>query len=174
MTDIRFMIVALLPRLRGFALALARSSDAADDLVQATCEKALRASDSWTPGTRLDSWMFRIMQNHWIDTARQQRPHRSINDEESHIEIEGDDGTRVTEARLTLGSVRDLVETLPEEQRAVLLLVCVEELSYREASDVLDIPIGTVMSRLARARKTLIEAMDENRGLRPGASGEIS
>jgi RNA polymerase sigma-70 factor (ECF subfamily) len=74
MADIRFMIVSLLPRLRGFALALSRSSDAADDLVQATCEKALRASDSWTPGTRLDSWMFRIMQNHWIDERRKKRP----------------------------------------------------------------------------------------------------
>lgn len=174
MTDIRYMIVALLPRLRGFALALARSSDAADDLVQATCEKALRASGNWTPGTRLDSWMFRIMQNHWIDTKRLQRPHRSIDDEDERIDIEGEDGTRVTEARLTLNSVRSLVETLPEEQRAVLLLVCVEELSYREAADVLEIPLGTVMSRLSRARGTLIEAMEENRDLRSGASGEIS
>ena len=174
MTDIRFMIVALLPRLRGFALALARSGDAADDLVQATCEKALRASDSWTPGTRLDSWMFRIMQNQWIDTKRLQRPHQPIDGDAGQIQIEGDDGERITEARLTLGSVRGIIETLPEEQRAVLLLVCVEEMSYREVADVLEIPIGTVMSRLSRARRTLIEAMEGTSDLRPGASGDKS
>ncbi len=173
MTDIRFMVVALLPRLRSFALALARSGDAADDLVQATCEKALRAS-SWTPGTRLDSWMFRIMQNTWIDIKRMQRPHQSIDGDDGHVEIEGEDGERIAEARLTLRSVRSLVEKMPEEQRAVLVLVCVEELSYRETADVLDIPIGTVMSRLSRARRTLIETLDENGGLRSGASGERS
>jgi RNA polymerase sigma-70 factor (ECF subfamily) len=72
--DIRHRMVALLPRLRAFAHALARSRDAADDLVQATCEKALRAADTWTPGTRLDSWMFRIMQNQWIDEKRRPKP----------------------------------------------------------------------------------------------------
>lgn len=173
MADIRIKIVSLLPRLRGFALSLARSNDAADDLVQATCEKALRASDSWTPGTRLDSWMFRIMQNHWIDGRRAQRPQQSI-DEDAGPQIEGDDGERIAEARLTLGSVRGLVERLPDEQRSVLLLVCVEELSYREAADALDIPIGTVMSRLSRARRMLFEALDGDAGLRPSASGERS
>ena len=174
MADIRLMIVSLLPRLRGFALALSRSSDAADDLVQATCEKALRASDSWTPGTRLDSWMFRIMQNHWIDERRKHRPHQSV-DEDEHRNIAGDDGGRITEARLTLNTVRNLVEAMPDDQRSVLILVCVEELSYREAADVLEVPIGTVMSRLSRARRALIEAMEENEaGRRAGASGDGS
>jgi RNA polymerase sigma-70 factor (ECF subfamily) len=173
MTDIRFLIVALLPRLRGFALALTRSGDGADDLVQATCEKALRACDSWMPGTRLDSWMFRIMQNHWIDTKRMQRPHQPIEDEYGRLEMAGDDGPRITEARLTLGRVRGLIDILPEDQRAVLLLVCLEEMSYRDASEVLDIPVGTVMSRLSRARRTLIEAMEGESPLR-SASGDKS
>jgi RNA polymerase sigma-70 factor, ECF subfamily len=155
--DIRPGMIALLPRLRAFARALARSGEAADDLVQATCEKALRAVDSWTPGSRLDSWMFRIMQNHWIDTTRSNRPHAPL-DAPGALEAVGEDGRQVVEARLTLGSVGRVIDDMPEDQRAVLVLVCVEELSYREAADVLDVPIGTVMSRLARARRSIIEA----------------
>jgi len=159
MTDFRRRIVMLLPRLRAFAHALARTSDTADDLVQATCEKALRAADSWTPGTRLDSWMFRIMQNQWIDMKRRERPQVSIDEPEAGMQLAGDDGERIAEARLTLGSVREFILDLPEEQRAILVLVCVEDQSYREAAEILDIPMGTVMSRLARARHALIERM---------------
>jgi len=159
MTDFRRRIVMLLPRLRAFAHALARTSDTADDLVQATCEKALRAADSWTPGTRLDSWMFRIMQNQWIDMKRRERPQVSIDEPEAGVQLAGDDGERIAEARLTLDSVREFISDLPEEQRAILVLVCVEDQSYREAAEILDIPMGTVMSRLARARNTIIERM---------------
>ena len=155
--DIRPGMIALLPRRRAFARALARSSEGADDLVQATCEKALRAGDSWTPGSRLDSWMFRIMQNHWIDTTRSNRQHAPL-DTPGALEAVAEDGRQVVEAKLTLGSVGRVIEDMPEDQRAVLVLVCVEELSYREAAEVLALPIGTVMSRLARARRTIIEA----------------
>ena len=155
--DIRPGMVALLPRLRAFARGLARSGDTADDLVQATCEKALRAVDSWTPGTRLDSWMFRIMQNHWIDTNRRDRPQTPL-DSPAALAVAAEDGERVTEAKLTLGSVGRVIDRMPEDQRAVLVLVCVQDLSYREAAEVLEVPIGTVMSRLSRARRTLIEA----------------
>ena len=165
MADIRHRMVVLLPRLRAFARALAKAPDAADDLVQATCEKALRAADTWTEGTRLDSWMFRIMQNQWIDRKRRERPEVAIDEPVSGLQLAGEDGERTTEARLTLASVRGFIAALPEEQRAVLVLVCVEELSYREAAEVLDVPIGTVMSRLARARSTLSGAMN-------GTSGE--
>lgn len=160
MTDFRRQIVMLLPRLRAFAHALARTSDTADDLVQTTCEKALRATDSWTPGTRLDSWMFRIMQNQWIDMKRRERPQVAIDEPASGVQLAGDDGERIAEARLTLDGVRHFISELPEEQRAVLVLVCVEDQSYREAAEILDIPMGTVMSRLARARSTLIERMN--------------
>lgn len=159
MTDLRYRIVTLLPRMRGFAHALARSTDAADDLVQATCEKALRAADSWTPGTRLDSWMFRIMQNHWIDTVRKRRPERPLDADDTALDIVGDDGVRATEARLTLAAVQELIWRLPEDQRAVLVLVCVEDMSYREVAETLEIPIGTVMSRLARARAALADGL---------------
>lgn len=170
--DIRPHMIALLPRLRAFAHALARSGDAADDLVQATCEKALGAVDSWTPGSRLDSWMFRIMQNHWIDLKRRTRPQTGL-DGPDGLRLVAEDGRRVAEARLTLGTVRDLIEEMSEDQRTVLVLVCVEELSYREAAEVLDIPIGTVMSRLARARKTIADAMGADRTDESRASGAM-
>ena len=158
--EIRHQMVALLPRLRAFAHALARSGDGADDLVQATCEKALRSLDLWTPGTRLDSWMFRIMQNQWIDTKRRARPQVAIDEPGVDAVLRGEDGRRTTEARLTLDHVRGLIENLPEEQRAVLVLVCIEDMSYRDAAEILEIPMGTVMSRLARARRTLADAVE--------------
>lgn len=157
--DIRPQIVTLLPRLRAFARALTKSSEAADDLVQATCEKALRAMDGWTPGSRLDSWMFRIMHNHWIDVKRRQRPQTPIDGPEG-LRLVSEDGERVADARLTLDAVAALIEALPEDQRTVLVLVCVEELSYRETAELLDIPMGTVMSRLARARGAILNAME--------------
>lgn len=169
--DIRPRMIALLPRLRAFARALARSSDAADDLVQATCAKALAGIDTWTPGSRLDSWLFRIMQNHWIDLKRRHRVETPI-DGPDGLRLVAEDGRRVTETRLTLHAMRDLIEQMPEEQRTVLVLVCVEELSYRETADVLNIPIGTVMSRLARARKAIADAMEAggaDAGRRSGA-----
>lgn len=169
--DIRPGMVALLPRLRAFARALAMSAEAADDLVQATCEKALRAADSWTPGTRLDSWLFRIMQNHWIDMARRNRPQVPL-DTAADLEAVTEEGERTIEARLTLTSVGQVIDRMPEDQRAVLVLVCVEDLSYREAADVLDVPIGIVMSRLARARRTIIAATGQDSHDASGCSGE--
>lgn len=169
MSDFSYRVVALLPKLRGFARALARSQDAADDLVQATCEKALRFRDGWTPGTRLDAWLFRIMRNHWIDTVRHGRPEVPVDGEEVAAALPFEDGRRTTEARLTLADVRAIADALPEEQRTVLMLVCVEELSYRETAELLDLPIGTVMSRLARARAALVAAMD---GARSRTNGD--
>ncbi len=170
MSELGYRIVALLPRLRGFARALARSHDAADDLVQATCEKALRHGESWTPGTKLDAWLFRIMRNHWIDTVRRKRPEASIDDAEIVEALPSEDGRRTAEARLALADVRAIANALPDEQRMVLMLVCVEEMSYRETAELLDVPIGTVMSRLARARTALAAAMEDG-DVRSRASG---
>jgi RNA polymerase sigma-70 factor (ECF subfamily) len=151
-------LVALLPRLRRFALSLTRSVAEADDLVQATCERALRARDQWMPGTRLDSWLYRIMRNLWIDAIRKHQANASEPMDEA-MGLAGDDGRRVVEAALTLDAVKGAIDGLPDEQRAVLLLVCTEEHSYQEAAIELGIPIGTVMSRLARARRTLASAL---------------
>jgi RNA polymerase sigma-70 factor (ECF subfamily) len=148
-------LVALLPRLRRFALSLTGLAVEADDLVQAACERALRARAQWTPGTRLDSWVFRIMQNLWIDAIRKRKTEGENQAIDGTFDIEGDDGRLVTEVAATLDEVRSAMNGLPDEQRAVLLMVCADERSYQETADMLGVPIGTVMSRLARARRNL-------------------
>ena len=159
-SDFATALVALLPRLRRFGAGLTGSLDASDDLVQAACERALRAPERFAPGTRLDSWMFRIMQNIWLDQRRAKgRRGRESGEEEVLAELVGADGRRVTEANLTLERVGAAMEALPEEQRVVLVAVCVEGLSYAEAAEVLEIPVGTVMSRLFRARRGLGAAL---------------
>lgn len=157
---IRHDIVALLPRLRAFARSLARNRADADDLVQQTCERALDGLGSFAPGTRLDSWLYRIMHNLWIDHVRRRRPAADITEPALAETLVGEDGRVTTDARLELSTVRSVIDALPEDQRSVLVLVCVEGLRYREAAEVLDIPAGTVMSRLARARMALAEAID--------------
>lgn len=150
-------LVALLPRLRRFALSLTGSVAEADDLVQAACERALRARDLWEPGTRLDSWVYRIIRNLWIDTVRRRKTEGHVEAIDEVANVEGEDGRQVTETALTLTDVNNAVSELPQEQRAVLLLVCTEERSYKEAADMLGIPVGTVMSRLARGRRSLAQ-----------------
>lgn len=153
-------IVALLPRLRSFALSLARRRDEADDLVQAACERAFGAIDTWQPGTRLDAWMFRILRNLWIDRHRRRRDETSLDDDEAGLSVTAEDGRHTVEVRSTMAAVRMAIDRLPEEQREVLMLVCVEDLSYRDAAEVLEVPIGTVMSRLSRARRALAAALE--------------
>jgi RNA polymerase sigma-70 factor (ECF subfamily) len=144
----------LLPRLRRFARGLAGSPDAADDLVQAACERALANRQQWQPGTRLDSWMFRIVQNLWIDRLRSEGRWRMAG-ADALESLPANDMAGAVEMRLELAAVRRAIEALPAEQRAVLMLVTVDGRSYREAAEILDTPIGTVMSRLARARLAL-------------------
>lgn len=158
MDRVEDQLVAFLPNLRRFAISLCRSRDVADDLVQMACERALANADRFEPGTRFDAWMFRILRNLWIDHVRKRKTAGVQEDISERQDIAGASGERDVEARMTLRSVAEAIPELPDEQREVLLLVCVEELSYREAADVLGIPIGTVMSRLARARKNLADA----------------
>jgi RNA polymerase sigma-70 factor (ECF subfamily) len=153
--DLSDRIVALLPRLRRFALTLTRHRDDGDDLVQATVERAWSRLNSWREDTRLDSWMLKIMQNLWIDQTRAKRIRGTDAPEVELAELAGADGRDAMDAHLTLRTTLDATMDLPQDQRAVLLLVVVEGLSYREAADVLDIPVGTVMSRLSRARLAL-------------------
>lgn len=151
-------LIAFLPNLRRFAISLCGSLDLADDLVQAACERALANAGRFEPGTRFDAWMFRILRNLWIDHLRRRKTAGVQEDVSAHAEIAGSSGVQDTEARLTLKAVAGAIGDLPDEQREVLLLVCVEDLSYRETAEVLGIPIGTVMSRLSRARRNLAEA----------------
>lgn len=153
-------MVALLPRLRRFACGLTGSLADADDLVQGACLKALDRIEQWRPGTRLDSWMFRILQNLWIDQLRERRGREVAMDPEDLAERAVGDAARENDARIALSEVRREVAKLPPEQRAVLMLVSVEGVSYKEAAEILEIPIGTVMSRLARARLALGRAIE--------------
>jgi RNA polymerase sigma-70 factor (ECF subfamily) len=145
----------LLPRLRRFALGLTADPTQADDLVQAGCERALVRRQQWQPGTRLDSWLFRILQNLWIDQLRG-RKHQEQTVEQEEIEQVADrDFNRSIEAQLSLEQVLKAMQQLTAPMRAVLTLVCVDGRSYKEAAEALEVPIGTVMSRLARARTEL-------------------
>jgi RNA polymerase sigma-70 factor (ECF subfamily) len=153
--DLIDRMIALLPRLRRFALTLTRNAADADDLAQSTIERALSRLDTWKEDSRLDSWLFKIMQNHWIDQVRSRRT-RGIEDSDFDLSLlAGDDGREITDIRLTLKATLEAVLKLPEDQRAAMLLVVVDGFSYREAADILEIPIGTVMSRLSRARQAL-------------------
>jgi RNA polymerase sigma-70 factor (ECF subfamily) len=156
MSTIATSLIPMLPRLRRYALALCRVSDIADDLVQVACEKAL-SSQRQTLDVSFDAWMFRILRNSWIDRLRRQRTRGEEIDIVEHSEIGAFDGTSIPENRLMLKQTMQAIGRLPAEQRELLLLVCVEELTYRDAAEVLDLPIGTVMSRLARARRKLAE-----------------
>ncbi|MBL4692105.1 MAG: RNA polymerase sigma factor [Magnetovibrio sp.] len=157
-------MVAILPRLRRFALGLTRNEASADDLVQAACEKAINRIDQWEPGSRLDSWMFRIIQTTNIDQLRSQQRQDAHLGVVKHQTEQSFDGERAVEASLTLDSVRRAIHTLPDEQRAVVMLVSVEGLSYKEASNVLEIPMGTLTSRLVRARTALARILKEQDG----------
>lgn len=153
-------LVALLPRLRRFALTLTGDLDRADDLVQQGCEKALLKQDQWQEGTRLDSWMYRILQNQHIDNLRGQGRRSAHLHEDSVGELADNESAALPERENMLGVVSNLIHELPEEQRTVMLLVAVEEHSYREAAEILEIPVGTVMSRLARARTRIMKMLE--------------
>ncbi|MDO5658454.1 MAG: RNA polymerase sigma factor [Paracoccus sp. (in: a-proteobacteria)] len=155
-------LIALLPNLRRFALSLCRRPDLADDLTQITVEKALANQASFDPSTRLEPWLFRIMRNAFIDMTRRTRTQGTGVDVSESPEILPHDPAAGLEARLMLDKVREVIATLPAEQREVIHLVCVEELSYAETAEILGIPKGTVMSRLSRARLALGEKMGIN------------
>jgi len=166
---VRAGIAGQLTRLRRFALGLTGNAEDADEVVQAACEKALSGAARWVSGTRLDSWLFRVVHTVWLDELRRRR-RRSTTGLDEIAERQGNDVLAGVEARLRLEEVRQMIARLPGEQRAALLLVCVEELSYREAAAVLNVPVGTVMSRLARARAQLATRLDERKAA-PAADG---
>jgi RNA polymerase sigma-70 factor (ECF subfamily) len=154
-------MVELLPRLRRFAVALTGDLDQADDLVQEACMRALSRVEQWQPGTRLDSWMYRIAQNLWLDRMRAKKVRGEQVDVESAEALAGPDGREVVESRLTLNAVSAAMAYLPNEQRMLIALVCIDGLSYKEAAEITETPIGTVMSRLARARRELHARLED-------------
>jgi RNA polymerase sigma-70 factor, ECF subfamily len=145
-------IVLLLPRLRRFARNLVRNPHDADDVVQAAVEKALLRSEQWRRDARLDSWMFKIVRNTWIDEVRSRgRRDKLFLAEEAGEHV----GIQPIDSEITNMSVQAAMARIPEDQRIAVSLVLVEGLPYKEAAEVLDIPIGTLTSRLARGRDAL-------------------
>jgi RNA polymerase sigma-70 factor (ECF subfamily) len=152
-------ISSLIPRLRKFARVLTGNLADADDVVQASLEKAMRNIEQYEAGTRLDSWLFTIARNLWIDDRRLARNRNPHDDIDGLYELAGDDGVAEVEARDRQRAVRRAVDALPAEQRELVGLVMLEGFAYREAAAMLDIPIGTVMSRLSRAKAALAESL---------------
>ncbi len=155
-------LIAVLPRLRRFARGLTGSAAEADDLVQAACERALTRTHQFQEGTRFDSWMFRIAQTIWIDQLRSRNIRKEASEDEG-LHVGTDEPLRRVEARLALAEVRAALGELPPEQRAALMLVTVDGLSYKEAADIAEVPVGTIMSRLARARVALQAKLEAGR-----------
>lgn len=163
--DVRARMIEFLPRLRRFAFALTRNMDQADDLVQDTCERALSRLDQWEPGTKLESWMYRIAQNLWLDRKRSEKVRGTSLDIDEAVGVMGEDGRAVTESRLTLAAVSEGMDRLPPDQQVLVAMVCVDGLSYKDAAAILNVPIGTVMSRLSRARQALYQHIAADAGV---------
>ena len=148
-------LTALLPRLRRFARALARDWADADDLVQKTVEQALRRQAQYRPDTRLDSWMFTIMKNGWIDETRaRSRKLRWLRPAEFGEQV-ADGAAPNLDSHRGLAAIEAAMARLPEDQRLAVALVLVEGFSYAEAAEVMDVPVGTLTSRLVRGRAAL-------------------
>ena len=160
-------IEPLIPALRRYARALLRDRSSADDLVQDCLERAIGRWPQRRDG-EVRPWLFAILHNLAIDRFRQKAT-RGI-----HVPIDATNENAFGEAasqdsRLMFHDVLNKLATLPDDQRAVLLLIAVEDLSYTEAAKVLDIPVGTVMSRLSRARERLQRELDGT----PAAAGNV-
>jgi RNA polymerase sigma-70 factor, ECF subfamily len=148
----------LLPRLWRFAIRLTRHHEDAEDLVQRCYLRALERRHQWQVGSSLLSWLFAITHSIWMNELRsaQRRRQGSLSPEEDGFEAIADPNQNTDpEFQLMNKQIIQSVDSLPEAQRLVMVLIAIEGLSYREAADVLDVPIGTVMSRLARARATI-------------------
>lgn len=158
--DLPTQLVSVLPQLRRFAMTLTRNAPDADDLVQMTCERALARSHQWQPGTSLASWTYTIARTTWISELRKRKVRIGAG------QVDAVDAPELTTATGPADQLRGKellarVMALPEGLASVLLLVSVEGHSYQGAADILDIPIGTVMSRMSSARKTLRQNLQE-------------
>ncbi|HEY6825024.1 MAG TPA: sigma-70 family RNA polymerase sigma factor [Steroidobacteraceae bacterium] len=158
--DLQQQLVALLPRLRRFARALARDAHDADDLVQLALERALTHAHQVRPDAELGGWMFGIVRNAWIDELRSRGRRARLFVPAELAEHMG--GGESQPAHAELLAVEEALARLPEEQRSAVALVLIEGLSYKEAAHVMQVPIGTLTSRLARGREALQEMLGHN------------
>jgi RNA polymerase sigma-70 factor, ECF subfamily len=160
-------VQALIPRLRRYARALTGSRDAADDLTQDTLERAWGKRALWRPGTNLRAWLFTVMHNIHVNGLKGARRTEASGGDAEEEPLPA--ASSSVETGIVLGELRAALAALPDDQRVIVLLVGLEQLSYAETAEVLGIPVGTVMSRLARGRerlRTLLEAGTGNAGSR--------
>lgn len=155
--ETRDRLIAALPRLRRFSRALTGSRDEADDLAQAVCERAIRHIAQWHTDTAIEPWLFRIARTVWIDRLRAQRVrlvHAAMT-RSAGLRPEAEEGEAAAIGRLSLAEVDRAMKFLPPEQREVVVLISIEQFSYAEAAALLEVPVGTIMSRLSRGRMAL-------------------
>jgi RNA polymerase sigma-70 factor, ECF subfamily len=153
-------ILELLPKLRRFARSLTRNPHDADDLLQGALERALTHLEQWQPDTRLDSWLYTIVRHAWIDELRSRARRERTAGDAGQIEALADPRG---DASGTL-SVQQAMAQLPEDQRLAVALVLIEGLPYREAAQIIGVPMGTLTSRLARGRQALQQLLDPGDG----------
>lgn len=146
-------LTELLPRIRRFAYSLTGSMDDADDLLQGTVERVL--TRNIPPDVELIKWVFRVCRNLWIDEYRAGKVRQRAVSEPNLQDQQTLDGEQAMHSEIELEQVNKAMQTLPEDQRAILSLVAIQGMAYKEVAGILEIPIGTVMSRLSRARTTL-------------------
>lgn len=154
-SDIHRRMEKFLPRLRRFAYSLTNGADFSEDLVQETYVRALAHLDQWQPGSRLDSWMFRIARNLWIDHMRSEKFRGEAVDIEAVDHLLSCDGELLAENRIVLDELRKDIAELSRDQRNLIRLVWLYGMSYKETGKLLNVPAGTVMSRMARVRGAL-------------------
>lgn len=158
-TTFETLLIDLLPRMRRFAHGLAGSSADGDDLCQRAIERALACRDQWQQGTRLDSWIYKIMRNLFIDEIRANRRRReTFVPDEAGLGVGAEGGQ---EAMVELGMIDRAMLRLPDEQREAVLLVMVEGCSYKEAAEIVGCPVGTLNSRLVRGRDALMRLVED-------------
>jgi RNA polymerase sigma-70 factor, ECF subfamily len=158
---VRRRLIEMLPRLLRFARVLCRPPLEPDDLLQATCERALSRGAQFIEGTRFDSWTFAIMHSIWKNDLRRRALDVRAMDAVAHSAAPMVDGERSALGKIFLGDVLSALKRLPEDQAVVIMLVHIEGLSYASAADTLSIPIGTLESRIARGRIALGRLLDE-------------
>ena len=152
--EVRAGLEPSLARLWRYALVLSRARDTAEDLMQATCLRAIERADQFVPGTRVDRWLFAILRSIWLNEIRSQRIREGGGFVDA-AEALTTDGAREIEMNITAAAVLRAIDRLPEAQRETILLVYGEGYSYAEAAAALGVPIGTIMSRLSAGRAAL-------------------
>lgn len=161
MDEFQSRLIELLPRRRRLARTICGDAHDADDLSQTTLERALQHRGQWRAGTRLDSWMFTIMKHAWIDETRARGRAGRVLDFGADAEAVADPGAASMEVRLQAAAAERALAALPQDQRLAVALVLVDGLSYREAADVLDVPMGTLTSRLVRGRMAILARLED-------------